>query len=129
MNRRKLRVHKRIVPATNLYGHMARFSMRRVAAAAFLGVLLPFVVGVARAQVKSEIGELNGFRFRIDVPERRGPGLVLYFNPGVVRFPDEPKLPVGRSRAFLDQGYAIAQSEDSSDQLHEAEALLRYFTL
>jgi pimeloyl-ACP methyl ester carboxylesterase len=83
---------------------------------------------------KSETGDLNGAKFRIDVPDNWNGGLVMYchgYNPMPVSF-DEKVPPI--SQLFLSFGYAVAQSgyvaggwaiEEAVD---DTEALRRYFS-
>ena len=87
------------------------------------------------AEPKTEIGEINGAKFRIDVPENWNGGLVMYCHgysatPGVFK---EGKLP-GVLSVFTDQGYALAQSGYASggwaiqEAITDTETLRRYFT-
>ena len=58
----------------------------------------------------TELGDINGAKFRIDMPANWNGGLVMYchgYNPKPVVF-DEKVNPF--INVFLDQGYAIAQS-------------------
>src|SRR5258708_31309454 len=65
----------------------------------------------ANAEPKTELGEINGAKFRIDVPEKWNGGLVVYCHgyspvPGIYK---EGKLPPVVA-VFTDQGYALAPS-------------------
>jgi pimeloyl-ACP methyl ester carboxylesterase len=99
-------------------------------------VSLAFILFAAQAagQTKVETGEINGARFRIDVPEQWNGGLVVYchgYSPAPVRY-DNPKLnPV--LQVFVDEGYAVAQSGYAAggwaiqEAIVDTEALRRYF--
>ncbi|HLJ45141.1 MAG TPA: alpha/beta hydrolase [Bryobacteraceae bacterium] len=86
------------------------------------------------AEPKTEIGEINGAKFRIDVPDNWNGGLVLYCHgyspvPGVFK---EGKLPPTFA-VFTDQGYALAQSGYAAggwavqEAVTDTENLRRYF--
>ncbi len=83
---------------------------------------------------KSETGDLNGAKFRIDVPENWNGGLVMYCH-GYSPMPgsyDEKVPPI--SQLFLSFGYAVAQSGYVSggwaieEAVDDTEALRRYFS-
>ena len=99
-------------------------------------MLLAFTAFAALAwcQPKQEIGEINGARFRIDVPEKWNGGLVMYchgYSPTPGKF-DNPK-PNPLLDVFLQQGYAVAQSGYAAggwaiqEAVADTEALRRYF--
>ncbi len=83
---------------------------------------------------KTEIGEINGAKFRIDIPENWNGGLVMYCHgysavPGSYK---EGKLPP-QLEVFTAQGYALAQSGYAAggwaiqEAIEDTEALRRYF--
>jgi len=83
---------------------------------------------------KVEFGEINGAKFRIDIPENWNGGLVMYchgYNPEPVAFKDE-KLPP-QLAVFTAQGYAVAESGYAAggwaveEAVQDTEALRRYF--
>jgi pimeloyl-ACP methyl ester carboxylesterase len=85
------------------------------------------------AQAGTEIGEINGAKFRIDMPSHWTGGLVMYchgYNPKAVSYDEKtnPTLDV-----FLNQGYAVAQSGYASggwaiqEGVVDTENLRRYF--
>lgn len=83
---------------------------------------------------KTELGELNGAQFRIDIPEHWNGGLVIYchgYNPKPVTYKDEKLPPL--FAVFTDQGYALAQSGYAAggwaiqEAVNDTEALRRYF--
>lgn len=85
------------------------------------------------AAPRTELGEINGAKFRIDVPDNWNGGLVLYchgYNPEPVTYTDAsiPLLAV-----FTGQGYAVAQSGYAAggwaiqEAVADTEALRRYF--
>src|SRR5258707_10260058 len=89
----------------------------------------------ANAEPKTELGEINGAKFRIDVPEKWNGGLVVYCHgyspvPGIYK---EGKLPPVFA-VFTDQGYALAQSGYAAggwaiqEAVTDIESLRRYFT-
>lgn len=101
-----------------------------------LKVLLSAILTVALclAQPKLETGEINGAKFRIDVPESWNGGLVMYChgysaNPGSY---DNPK-PNPVLNVFLNAGYAVAQSGYAAggwaiqEAVQDTQALRRYF--
>jgi pimeloyl-ACP methyl ester carboxylesterase len=78
----------------------------------------------ATAAVKTEIGTLNGAAYRIDLPDNWNGGLVVYchgYNAKPVTYKEEP--PNALAKAFLDRGYAVAQSGYSAGGWAIAEAL------
>ena len=86
------------------------------------------------AAPKTETGEINGAKFRIDVPETWNGGLVMYchgYSPVPGNF-DKPK-PSPVLNVFLDEGYAVAQSGYAAggwaiqEAMQDTEALRRYF--
>ena len=88
-------------------------------------------VGPAFAAI--ELGDINGAKFRIDLPDNWNGGLVMYchgYNPKPVVY-DEKANPL--LKVFLDQGYAVAQSGYAAGgwAIQEAsidtESLRRYF--
>ncbi len=93
----------------------------------------------AWGEVKIETGEINGARFRIDMPEKWNGGLVMYCHgysavPG--KFDDPKPNPALDSLldVFLKQGYAVAQSGYAAggwaiqEAVEDTEALRRYFS-
>ena len=87
-----------------------------------------------KTEARTEIGDLNGAKFRIDVPENWNGGLVMYchgYNADPVSY-KEGKLPAAFS-VFTDQGYAVAQSGYAAggwaiqEASQDTEALRRYF--
>ena len=98
-------------------------------------VVLAAVCSAApKTDSKSEIGELNGAKFRIDVPENWNGGLVMYchgYSATAVSY-KEGKLPAVLA-VFTDQGYAVAQSGYAAggwaiqEAVLDTEALRRYF--
>lgn len=88
---------------------------------------------LAIAQNKVELGEINGAKFRIDVPEKWNGGLVMYahgYNPKPAAYNDKPNPMIS---VFLDQGYAVAQSGYAAggwaiqEAVTDIENLRRYF--
>lgn len=92
------------------------------------------LAGALCAQSKMETGDINGAKFRIDVPEKWNGGLVMYchgYSPVPVTY-DRPEVsPV--LKTFLDQGYAVAQSGYATggwaiqEAVVDTEGLRRYF--
>jgi pimeloyl-ACP methyl ester carboxylesterase len=83
---------------------------------------------------KTEIGQLQGVPFRIDVPENWNHGLVVYYHgyrTEPEKFKDEPLNPA--LAEFTKRGYAVVQSAYSrtgwavQQAIPETEALRRYF--
>ena len=84
---------------------------------------------------KVELGEINGAKFRIDVPENWNGGLVLYchgYATVPAKFDDAPK-PNAPFAPFLAAGFAVAQSGYSAigwaiqEAIDDTQALRRYF--
>ena len=103
----------------------------------FSALLLAATLCLAGPKVepKTEIGDINGAKFRIDIPENWNGGLVMYchgYNPSAVSY-KEGKLPAVMA-VFTDQGYALAQSGYAAggwaiqEAIQDTEALRRYFT-
>ena len=64
-----------------------------------------------KTEARTEIGELNGAKFRIDVPENWNGGLVMYchgYSADMVSYKESKLSPV--LAVFTDQGFAVAQS-------------------
>jgi pimeloyl-ACP methyl ester carboxylesterase len=85
---------------------------------------------------KMELGELNGAKFRIDIPENWNGGLVMYchgYSSEPVSYKDTKLPPV--FAVFTDQGYALAQSGYAGggwavqEAVMDTESLRRYFSL
>ncbi len=100
-----------------------------------LVLLATLCVAAPKIEPKTEIGELNGAKFRVDIPENWNGGLVMYchgYSPvaGVFK---EGKLPAVLA-VFTEQGYALAQSGYAAggwaiqEAVEDTEALRRYFT-
>ena len=96
--------------------------------------LLAFVC-LAHAAKKTELGEINGAAFRIDVPETWNGGLVVYchgYSPTPGRFEAGPPNEI--EDVFLKAGFAVAQSGYSTGgwAIQQAEvdtlSLKRYFS-
>lgn len=97
--------------------------------------LIPLAFAAAlAAQPKLETGEINGAKFRIDVPEKWNGGLVMYchgYSPAPGSF--DPAKPNPIASAFGAQGYAVAQSGYVAggwaiqEAVQDTEALRRYF--
>lgn len=86
------------------------------------------------ATPRVETGDINGAKFRIDIPDNWNGGLVMYchgYNPKPVTY-DQPKI-APTLAVFLDQGYAVAQSGYAAggwaiqEALTDTESLRRYF--
>jgi pimeloyl-ACP methyl ester carboxylesterase len=86
------------------------------------------------ANSKTETGDINGAKFRIDLPEHWNGGLVMYCH-GYASMPvsyDDPKLPPALA-VFIDEGYAVAQSGYAAtgwaveQAVVDIENLRRYF--
>ncbi|MFB3828348.1 MAG: alpha/beta hydrolase [Bryobacteraceae bacterium] len=101
--------------------------MRLLVCAAALAVSLA-------AAPKTEIGEINGAQFRIDVPEAWNGGLILYCH-GYSAVPGtfDPAKPNPAAGLFTGQGFAVAQSGYAAggwaieEALQDTQALRRYF--
>ncbi len=96
--------------------------------------LIGMAVAIAAPGPKLEVGELNGAKFRIDIPENWNGGLVVYCH-GYAAEPvqyKEDKLPP-LFAVFTSQGYALAQSGYAAggwaiqEAVNDTEALRRYF--
>ena len=90
---------------------------------------------VCTAANRVEIGEINGAKFRIEIPENWNGGLVMYCH-GYAMEPANFKVdaaPNARLAPFLDAGYALAQSGYSAigwavqEAIDDTQALRRYF--
>jgi pimeloyl-ACP methyl ester carboxylesterase len=86
------------------------------------------------AQPKVEVGEINGAKFKIEIPEKWNGGLVMYchgYSPTPAAYTDAKPNPV--LSVFLDAGYALAQSGYAAggwaieEAVQDTEALRRYF--
>src|SRR5258707_6326380 len=85
------------------------------------------------SQPKTETGEINGAKFRIDVPEKWNGGLVVYCH----GYSDSPGTYENKPNPFIDiftsQGYAFVQSGYAAggwaiqEAVEDTEALRRYF--
>jgi pimeloyl-ACP methyl ester carboxylesterase len=91
-------------------------------------------VAAPKVEPKTEIGEINGAKFRIDIPENWNGGLVMYchgYSPVAGSY-KEGKLPPVLT-VFTEQGYALAQSGYAAggwaiqEAVEDTEALRRYF--
>ncbi len=89
---------------------------------------------MAGAAPRTETGEINGAKFRIDMPENWNGGLVMYchgYNPKPVSYEAAKLSPV--LAVFLEQGYALAQSGYAAggwaiqEAVIDTESLRRYF--
>jgi pimeloyl-ACP methyl ester carboxylesterase len=87
-----------------------------------------------KIEPKIEIGEINGAKFRVDIPENWNGGLVMYchgYSPVAGSF-NEGKLNAVLA-VFTAQGYALAQSGYAAggwaieEAVQDTEALRRYF--
>jgi pimeloyl-ACP methyl ester carboxylesterase len=81
----------------------------------------------------TELGDINGARFRIDMPDQWNGGLVVYchgYSPKPVGFDTKPNALMN---VFLDQGYAVIQSGYAAggwaiqEAIVDTESLRRYF--
>ncbi len=90
---------------------------------------------VCSADPKSETGDINGAKFRIDIPEKWNGGLVIYchgYSAKPVTFEGAKQNPV--LQVFLDQDYAVAQSGYAAggwaiqEAAVDTESLRRYFS-
>jgi pimeloyl-ACP methyl ester carboxylesterase len=97
-------------------------------------LLLPLLAALCTAETKIETGDINGARFRIEMPEKWNGGLVMYchgYSPVPGTF-DNPK-PNPVLNVFVEQGYAVAQSGYAAggwaiqEAIQDTEALRRYF--
>jgi pimeloyl-ACP methyl ester carboxylesterase len=103
-------------------------------------VLLWVTVGLAyaapkNAAPKNELGEINGAKFRIDIPENWNGGLVVYahgYSPKPVTYKEDKLNEV--LAVFTGEGYALAQSGYAAggwaiqEAVNDIEALRRYFS-
>lgn len=96
-------------------------------------LLLFASVSLLPAQPKLETGDINGARFRIDVPANWNGSLIMYchgYNQNPASF-DEKPIPL--VQAFTGQGYAVAQSGYATggwavkEAVEDTEELRRYF--
>ncbi len=96
---------------------------------------LALICATLHAAPRTEIGEINGANFRIDLPEKWDGGLVIYchgYNVIPVAFDDRPTPLIS---SFVDHGYAVAQSGYAAggwaiqEAVEDTEALRRYFTV
>jgi pimeloyl-ACP methyl ester carboxylesterase len=108
---------------------MISVAMRRYLLTFVLLVLVP-----SAAFAKTEIGQLNQAKFRIDVPDNWNHGLVMYchgYKPEPAAFKDKPIEP--SLAVFLKAGYAVAQSGYSAggwaveQAVVDTEVLRQYF--
>src|SRR5579872_7355438 len=87
-----------------------------------------------KVEPKVEIGEINGAKFRIDIPENWNGSLVMYCHgysatPGALK---DDQLPAVRA-VFTEQGFALAQSGYAAggwavqEAVQDTEALRRHF--
>lgn len=94
---------------------------------------LAVLPGLCVAAAHTEIGEINGAKFRIDMPEHWNRGLVVYCHgysdkPGSYEEKDNPFIDI-----FVNQGYAFIQSGYAAggwaikEAVEDTEALRRYF--
>ena len=70
-----------------------------------------FCAAAPNGQPRVEMGEINGAKFRIDIPANWNGGLVMYchgYSPIAVSYEEGPLPPV--LAVFTDQGYALAES-------------------
>ncbi|MGD2133606.1 MAG: DUF6351 family protein [Maricaulaceae bacterium] len=90
------------------------------AAAAFALLAAPAV-----AQVQTEMGEIDGATYRIDVPEEWNGDLIV-MNHGYSPTPRIPRDgdPSARSLVYLDRGYAVAQSSYSAGGWAHEQAIV-----
>jgi pimeloyl-ACP methyl ester carboxylesterase len=101
----------------------------------FLLLLFAGVLGAqTRPAERIETGEIDGARFRIDIPPNWNHGLMMYchgYSPEPGHFDEKPAKDI--FSGFLTAGYAVAQSGYSSggwavqDAVQNTEALRRYF--
>lgn len=98
----------------------------------FCSVILT-ALSLCTAFAAIELGDINGAKFRIDMPANWNGGLVMYchgYNPKPGVF-DEKSNPL--ANVFLDQGYAVAQSGYAAggwaiqEAAVDTESLRRYF--
>lgn len=96
--------------------------------------VLLFVIVSTTAFAKTEIGQLNQAKFRIDIPDNWNHGLVMYchgYSPEPGAFKEKPLDP--SLAVFLKEGYAVAQSGYSAggwaveQAVVDTEVLRQYF--
>lgn len=113
---------------------MKRFYLVFACAVALLAVSGSACFAGSSIGPKTELGDLNGAKFRIDIPENWNGGLVMYCHgysadPGVFRDTKLPPL----FAVFTEQGYALAQSGYATggwavaEAVTDTESLRRYF--
>src|SRR5436309_6698668 len=101
-----------------------------------MGMVWMMVVCAAHvaAAPRTETGEMNGAKFRIDVPENWNGGLVMYchgYSPKPASY-ENPKL-APQLAVFTQAGYAVAQSGYAAggwaiqEGIVDTENLRRYF--
>ena len=87
-----------------------------------------------KAEPRIEIGEINGAKFRIDIPDNWNGGLVMYchgYSPVAGAYKEGKLAPV--LAVFTEQGYALAQSGYAAggwaiqEAVEDTEGLRRYF--
>jgi len=96
---------------------------------------LALSAAAALAEIKSEMGNIDGAVFRIDKPDNWHGGLIIS-NHGYSPEPrNPPSGPVSaRTRIFTDQGYAVAASSYSrggwaiEEAMKDNEKLIKYFS-
>ena len=97
-------------------------------------IFVLLVVASTSVFAKTEIGQLNQAKFRIDIPDNWNHGLVMYchgYNPEPEAFKDKPLDP--SLAMFLRAGYAVAQSGYSTggwaieQAVVDTEVLRQYF--
>jgi pimeloyl-ACP methyl ester carboxylesterase len=97
-------------------------------------IFVLLVTASATVFAKTEIGQLNQAKFRIDVPDNWNHGLVMYchgYDPEPGAFKEKPLDP--SLAVFLKQGYAVAQSGYSTggwaveQAVVDTEVLRQYF--
>jgi len=97
-------------------------------------LLAAWLWGWLAASAATELGEINGAAFRIDVPDNWNGGLVLYchgYSARPATYKEGPPSPMAKT--FLDRGFAVAQSGYAAggwavaEALTDTESLRRYF--
>jgi pimeloyl-ACP methyl ester carboxylesterase len=98
-------------------------------------LLVAVMAAVQVAHARTEVGDLTGAQFRVDVPDNWNHGLVIYchgYNTDPVVF--DAKKPLDAKLAvFTSAGYAVAQSSYSTtgwaieQAIPEIESLRKYF--
>jgi pimeloyl-ACP methyl ester carboxylesterase len=98
-------------------------------------LLLAILATIQLAQARTEVGDLTGAQFRVDVPDNWNHGLVIYchgYRTDPVTF-DGKKALDDHLAVFTKAGYAVAQSSYSTtgwaieQAIPEIEALRKYF--